>query len=94
MATSLDARIDEALLGPHAEKEWEATLTAGLEAALAAPLGDLLDPVATADFVDMLAERAFLNDTAKPLAAALGGDYVATHWLASFVLLAEGRDRP
>jgi hypothetical protein len=28
------------------------------------------------------------------LAAALGGDYVATHWLASFVLLAEGRDRP
>jgi hypothetical protein len=71
MATSLDARIDEALLGPHAEKEWEATLTAGLEAALAAPLGDLLDPVATADFVDMLAERAFLNDTAKPLAAAL-----------------------
>jgi hypothetical protein len=28
------------------------------------------------------------------LAAALDGDYVATHWLASFVLLAEGRDRP
>jgi len=28
------------------------------------------------------------------LAAALGGDYVATHWLASFVLLAEGREQP
>lgn len=28
------------------------------------------------------------------LAAALGGDYVATHWLASFALLAEGRNQP
>jgi hypothetical protein len=28
------------------------------------------------------------------LAAALGGDYVATHWLVSFVLLAEGREQP
>lgn len=72
MATPLDARIDEALLGPHAEKEWEATLTSGLEALLAAPLGDLLDPAATADFVDMLAERAFLDTTARPVVAALG----------------------
>jgi hypothetical protein len=71
MATSLDARIDEALFGPHAAKEWEDTLAAALEALLSAPLGDLLDATATADFLDLLAERAFLNDTARPAATAL-----------------------
>ena len=71
MQTPLDARIDEALFGAHAAKEWEDTLTRALEAALAAPVGALLDPSATADFVDLLAERAFGSETARPALAAL-----------------------
>ncbi len=46
--------------------------------------GELAGPVA----------RAIDAHRQASLAAALGGDYVATHWLASFVLLAEGRDQP
>jgi hypothetical protein len=71
MATSLDARIDDALFGPHAAEDWQRTLEGAISAALDAPLGNLLDPAATADFVDMLAERAFLEKTARPVAAAL-----------------------
>jgi hypothetical protein len=71
MATSLDARIDDALFGPHAQQEWEKTLGGAIDAALDAPLGSLLDPAATADFVDMLAERAFLEKSARPAVAAL-----------------------
>ena len=72
MATSLDARIDDALFGPHAQEDWQRTLEGAIAAVLDAPLGSLLDPSATADFVDMVAERAFLEKTARPLATALG----------------------
>ena len=46
--------------------------------------GELVEPVS----------RAIDAHWQASLAAALGGDYVATHWLASFVLLAEGREQP
>ena len=38
--------------------------------------------------------RAIDSHRRASLEAAVGGDYVATHWLASFALLAEGRDQP
>ncbi|MCE2950284.1 MAG: DUF2891 domain-containing protein [Betaproteobacteria bacterium] len=46
--------------------------------------GELHEPVA----------RAIDAHRQASLSAALDGDYVATHWLASFALLAEGREHP
>ena len=72
MATSLDARIDDALFGPNAHDAWRTTLAGAIAAALDAPLGSLIDADALADFLELAAERAFLTDTAKPVATALG----------------------